>query len=184
MNENFNLCDYAYKILFPILNTIFVIHRVAILLLVRPTTRSFGFLVRSPTVNSRVCIEAGIKEPSANLMSYLYLKYINNLDENNTSGKHDRVMYTPLEPFLYSKTEVCRGIPIFFLFLLQIIDCGYSLEPPWRGGSNVYPQSMFGAKKKEKYFKKNLLNFFQFLQLKKNMYLKWACYINEHCFWR
>ena len=25
----------------------------------------------------------------------------------------------------------------------QNIDCGYSLEPPWRGGSNEYPQSMF-----------------------------------------
>ena len=25
------------------------------------------------------------------------------------------------------------------------IDCGYSLEPPRRGGSNEYPQSMFGA---------------------------------------
>ena len=35
---------------------------------------------------------------------------------------------------------------MFFLFLLQNIDCGYSLEPPRRGGSNVYPQSMFGAK--------------------------------------
>ena len=23
------------------------------------------------------------------------------------------------------------------------IDCGYSLEPPRRGGSNMYPQSMF-----------------------------------------
>ena len=23
------------------------------------------------------------------------------------------------------------------------IDCGYSLEPPWRGGSNMYLQSMF-----------------------------------------
>ena len=27
----------------------------------------------------------------------------------------------------------------------QNIDCGYSLEPPRRGGSNEYPQSMFGA---------------------------------------
>ena len=27
----------------------------------------------------------------------------------------------------------------------QNIDCGYSLEPPRRGGSNVYPQSMFWA---------------------------------------
>ena len=41
---------------------------------------------------------------------------------------------------LYNKTGVCRGIPIF---LLQNIDCGNSLELPRRGGSNVYPQSMF-----------------------------------------
>ena len=27
----------------------------------------------------------------------------------------------------------------------QNIDCGYSLEPPQRGGSNEYPQSMFSA---------------------------------------
>ena len=29
------------------------------------------------------------------------------------------------------------------------IDCGYSLEPPRRGGSNEYPQSMFLAKSKK-----------------------------------
>ena len=28
----------------------------------------------------------------------------------------------------------------------QNIDCGYSVEPPRRGGSNEYPQSMFLAK--------------------------------------
>ena len=27
----------------------------------------------------------------------------------------------------------------------QNIDCGYSLEPPRRGGANEYPQSMFWA---------------------------------------
>ena len=26
------------------------------------------------------------------------------------------------------------------------IDCGYTLEPPRRGGTNVYPHSMFLAK--------------------------------------
>ena len=33
----------------------------------------------------------------------------------------------------------------FFIFLIfaQNIDCGYPLEPPHRGGSNMYPQSMF-----------------------------------------
>ena len=29
------------------------------------------------------------------------------------------------------------------LISAQTIDCGYSLEPPRRGGSNEYPQSMF-----------------------------------------
>ena len=29
------------------------------------------------------------------------------------------------------------------------IDCWYSLEPPWQGGSNKYPQSMFLAIKKK-----------------------------------
>ena len=31
----------------------------------------------------------------------------------------------------------------------QNIDCGYSLEPPRRGGSNKYPQSMFSSKNKK-----------------------------------
>ena len=33
----------------------------------------------------------------------------------------------------------------FFLFLLKIIDCEYSLEPPRRGGYNEYPQSKVWA---------------------------------------
>ena len=35
------------------------------------------------------------------------------------------------------------GVYIIFLISAQNIDCGYSLEPPRRGGSNEYPQSMF-----------------------------------------
>ena len=31
----------------------------------------------------------------------------------------------------------------------QNIDCGYMLEPPGRGGSKVYPQSMFWFKDKK-----------------------------------
>ena len=31
----------------------------------------------------------------------------------------------------------------------QNIDCGYSLEPPRRGGSNEYPQSLFLSRNKE-----------------------------------
>ena len=41
---------------------------------------------------------------------------------------------------------------IFFLIFAQNIDCGYTLEPPRRGGFNEYPQSMFWSKnKKNKY---------------------------------
>ena len=50
----------------------------------------------------------------------------------------------PLEPHFYIAKLGYAGVYLFFLFLLQNIDCGYLLEPPRRGGSNVYPQSMFG----------------------------------------
>ena len=59
------------------------------------------------------------------------------------SGKHVREMYTPLKPHFYTAILGYAGVYLFFLFFLQNIDCGYSLEPPCRGGSNVYPQSMF-----------------------------------------
>ena len=36
-----------------------------------------------------------------------------------------------------------------FLIFAQNIDCGYMLEPPRRGGSNEYPQSMFWSKNKK-----------------------------------
>ena len=36
-----------------------------------------------------------------------------------------------------------------FLISAQIIDCGYSLEPPRRGSSNEYPQSMFLTRNKK-----------------------------------
>ena len=49
----------------------------------------------------------------------------------------------PLTLHFYIEKVRFTRVYIFFLFLLQNIDCGYSLEPPHRGGSNMYPQSMF-----------------------------------------
>ena len=49
----------------------------------------------------------------------------------------------PLKPHFYIAKLGYAGVFLFFLFLLQNIDCEYLLEPPRRGGSNVYPQSMF-----------------------------------------
>ena len=37
----------------------------------------------------------------------------------------------------------------YFHISAQNIDCGYSLEPPRRGGSNEYPQSMFLSRNKK-----------------------------------
>ena len=52
--------------------------------------------------------------------------------------------------------------------MLKNIDCGYSLEPPRRGGSNEYPQSMLSRNKKKYQF---LSENFQFLDLKFSKYL-------------
>ena len=40
-----------------------------------------------------------------------------------------------------------KNSDFFFHISAQNIDCGYSLEPPHRGGSNEYPQSMFFEQK-------------------------------------
>ena len=48
------------------------------------------------------------------------------------------------------KTESFQiKILIFFHISAQNIDCGYSLEPPHRGGSNEYQQSMFLSRNKK-----------------------------------
>ena len=61
----------------------------------------------------------------------------------NTSRKHAYIILTPLNPTFIYQNWGLQGYTLFFLFLIKNIDCGYSLEPPRRGGSNEYPQSMF-----------------------------------------
>ena len=43
-----------------------------------------------------------------------------------------------------------KKITDIFHISAQYTDCGYSLEPPRRGGSNEYPQSIFLSKNKKK----------------------------------
>ena len=83
----------------------------------------------------------------------------------------------PLEPHFYMAKLGYAGVNLFFLFVLQNIDYGYSLEPPRRGGSNVYSQSMFFYRKYEKYQKISAENF-QFLKFKKSMFIAWASFRN------
>ena len=55
-----------------------------------------------------------------------------------------------IENFTTKKMKTFRWkILVVFIFLLINIDCGYSLEPPRRGGSNEYPQSMFVSRNKK-----------------------------------
>ena len=49
----------------------------------------------------------------------------------------------PLKPHFYIVKLGFTGMHIIFLISAPNIDCVYSLEPPRRGGSNEYPQSMF-----------------------------------------
>ena len=53
--------------------------------------------------------------------------------------------FDPLKPHFYIVKLGFAGVYIIFHISAQNIDCGYSLEPPRRGGSNEYPQSMFWA---------------------------------------
>ena len=58
--------------------------------------------------------------------------------------------------FKYTEKLITEKLKIFsqkksniFHISAQNIDCEYSLEPPRRGGSNVYPQSMFLSRNKK-----------------------------------
>ena len=51
--------------------------------------------------------------------------------------------FDPLKPHFYIVKLGFTGVYIIFLISAQNIDCGYSLEPPTRGGSNEYPQCLF-----------------------------------------
>ena len=59
----------------------------------------------------------------------------------------------------------------YFIFA-QNIDCGYTLEPLRRGGSNEYPQSMFWSKNKKKWV---------YLYIPHFCYIKLG-YISRTCF--
>ena len=61
------------------------------------------------------------------------------------------MQYTEIFEVVKNENFQLKMFDIFLIFA-QNIDCGYSLEPPRRGGSNEYPQSMFWSKtKKDRY---------------------------------
>ena len=78
--------------------------------------------------------------------------------------------FDPLQPHFYTVKLGFTGVYIIFLISAQNHRLWYSLEPPRRGGSNEYPQSMFLSRNKKKY-QSFLSEKFQFLEVKFSMYL-------------
>ena len=64
---------------------------------------------------------------------------------NGDQYKHVRETYTPLTPLFIEKLGFA-GVYLTFVFSIQNIDCGYSLEQPRLDGFIVYSQSMFWKK--------------------------------------
>ena len=77
--------------------------------------------------------------------------------------------FDPLKPHFYIVKLGFTGVYIIFLISAQKHRLWYSLEPPRRGGSNEYPQSMFWAEiwKISLFLSEN----FQFFEVKFSMYL-------------
>ena len=77
------------------------------------------------------------------LIRRISLKYIQRIPHFIT--KTCLYNFDPLKPHFYIVKLGFTGVHIIFLIFVQNKDCGYTLEPPRRGGSNEYPQSMFWA---------------------------------------
>ena len=67
-----------------------------------------------------------------------------------------------------------KNVDIFLIS--QNIDCGYTLEPPRRGGSNEYPQSMFWSKNKKNRYTPANPSFFLY-----KSGVQWGIYITRTC---
>ena len=61
------------------------------------------------------------------------------------------LLFKYIENFTTEKGKFSDKNSNIFHISAQNIYCGYSLEPPRRGGSNKYPQSMFLRNKKNVY---------------------------------
>ena len=58
------------------------------------------------------------------------------------------MQYKEIFKVVKNENFLLKNFDIFLIFA-QNIDCGYTLEPPRRGSSNEYPQSMFWSKNKK-----------------------------------
>ena len=112
--------------------------------------RSMFSLIRGFVVHSYIALNKAFLRPkSTDIFSYFSTKACGTHQKRLTSALHitKTCLYSfdPLKPHFYIVKLRFTGVYIIFLISAQNIDCGYSLEPPRRGGSNEYPQSIFWA---------------------------------------
>ena len=66
-----------------------------------------------------------------------------------------------------------------FLIFAQNINCGYTLEPPRRGGSNEYAQSMFSSKNKKNRYTPAYPSFFLYKSGVQGVYISRTCFRDD-----
>ena len=77
------------------------------------------------------------KQEESGIISSLFMRRPTNITKTYL------YKFDPLKPHFYTVKLGFTGVYIIFLMSAQNIDCGYWLEPPRRGGSNQYSQSLF-----------------------------------------
>ena len=108
----------------------------------------------------------------ARIVSVLGISFI---DECHYITKTYLYNFDPLKPHFYIVKLGFIGVYIIFLISAQNIDCGYSLEPPRRGGSNEYPQCVLSRNKKN-------IRFFFYLKIFIFLVVEFSVYLNRFVF--
>ena len=103
------------------------------------TRYNYFFFVLDPNICVHIFLLKGLNTPGRFFRHFIK-------EENFCITKTRLYNFDPHKPHFYKVKLGLRGIYIIFLiFAKQNIDCGYSFEPPRRGSSNEYPQSMCWA---------------------------------------
>ena len=91
-----------------------------------------------------------LRKKKKNISICFLLKFLSCMLSLKKSASRENITITRLFKILPPKMKIFREKKSdIFHITAQYIDCGYSLEPPQRGGSNEYPQSMFLSRNKK-----------------------------------
>ena len=108
-------------------------------------------ITKRPELNNTEIREGVLRLPHSPYTNCIEDTYISDSNRNKHIGHHYvKNAYLNILKILPPKTESfqIKSSDIFHISS-QNIDCGYSFEPPRRGGSNEYPQSMFLSRNTE-----------------------------------